>query len=49
VQNGISLACIELLDDVMVDATNKESKVRQWPVKPRCVWFSPMSDEERGN
>ncbi|GEM07853.1 D-lactate dehydrogenase [Rhodotorula toruloides] len=34
VQNGISLACIELLDDVMVDATNKESKVRQWPVKP---------------
>lgn len=38
VQNGVSLACIELLDEVMVAATNaqtKNGKGRQWPVKPR--------------
>ncbi|GAA5873373.1 hypothetical protein JCM3774_000762 [Rhodotorula dairenensis] len=37
VQNGVSLACIELLDEVMVQATNaqtKNGKGRQWPVKP---------------
>ncbi|KWU43995.1 hypothetical protein RHOSPDRAFT_18613 [Rhodotorula sp. JG-1b] len=37
VQNGVSLACIELLDEVMVAATNaqtKNGKGRQWPVKP---------------
>ncbi|GAA5826536.1 hypothetical protein JCM3770_006374 [Rhodotorula araucariae] len=35
VQGGISLACIELLDDVMVDATNRQAGTgRTWPVKP---------------
>ncbi|GAA5899160.1 hypothetical protein JCM8208_003021 [Rhodotorula glutinis] len=36
VQHGISLACIELLDDVMVDATNQQAGkgARTWPVKP---------------
>lgn len=38
VQNGVSVSCIELLDEVMVAATNAQSKGqkgRQWPVQPR--------------
>ncbi|GJN91095.1 hypothetical protein Rhopal_004112-T1 [Rhodotorula paludigena] len=35
VQSGISLACVELLDDVMVAATNAQAgSGRKWPVKP---------------
>ncbi|GAA5971086.1 hypothetical protein JCM11641_004140 [Rhodosporidiobolus odoratus] len=39
VQQGVSLACIELLDEVMVKATNKQTqggdgKGRTWPEKP---------------
>ncbi|GAA6025950.1 hypothetical protein JCM8202_004279 [Rhodotorula sphaerocarpa] len=37
VQNGVSVSCIELLDEVMVAATNAQSKGqkgRQWPVQP---------------
>ncbi|GAA6003095.1 hypothetical protein JCM10207_001986 [Rhodosporidiobolus poonsookiae] len=39
VQQGVGLACIELLDEVMVKATNKQTaggdgKGRQWPEKP---------------
>ncbi|KAK4054174.1 D-lactate ferricytochrome c oxidoreductase [Microbotryomycetes sp. JL201] len=37
VQQGISLACIELLDDVMIKAINAKNKLeggRTWPEKP---------------
>lgn len=37
VQNGINLACLELLDDVMMKAINKKNAAdgeRTWPEKP---------------
>lgn len=36
VVGGVGLACIELLDDVMVKAINKKGGGITWEEKPRC-------------
>ncbi|GAA6058652.1 hypothetical protein JCM10212_004063 [Sporobolomyces blumeae] len=47
VQQGVSVACIELLDDVMMKCINKANKTgRQWPEKPTLFLKFSGSQEQ---
>lgn len=38
VKSGISLSCIELLDEVMMKAINLNLSSGKWAEKPRCIY-----------
>ncbi|GAA5936530.1 uncharacterized protein JCM15063_001912 [Sporobolomyces koalae] len=50
VQQGVSIACVELLDDVMMKAINaNDAKGRQWPEKPTLFLKFSGSKEQIKN
>lgn len=50
VQQGVSVACVELLDDVMMKAINaNDRKGRQWPEKPTLFLKFSGSKEQIKN